>query len=122
MTDSEARELFGIRGDGDMAGIIFPYLDPSNGHRITARLRRDNPEIVDGELKRKYICPFGDRRILYFPPGAAALLADPTVWVVLVESEKAALALTAWAARRGLRIVAIAMGDVGAGARRSGKL
>lgn len=110
VTDSEARELFGIRGDGDMTGIIFPYPDPSDGHRITARLRRDNPEIVDGELKRKYICPFGDRRILYFPPGAAALLADPSVWVVLVESEKAALALMAWAARRGLRIVAIAMG------------
>jgi putative DNA primase/helicase len=110
VTDSEARELFGIRGDGDMTGIIFPYPDPSDGHRITARLRRDNPEIVDGELKRKYICSFGDRRILYFPPGAATLLADPSVWVVLVESEKAALALTAWAARRGLRILAIAMG------------
>jgi Protein of unknown function (DUF3987)/Domain of unknown function (DUF3854) len=110
VTDSEAREEFGIRGDGNMDGIIFPYIDPSNGHRITARLRRDNPEIVDSELKRKYICPFGDRRILYFPPGATALLTDLTVSIVLVESEKAALALTAWAARRGWRIVAIAMG------------
>lgn len=110
VTDVEAREIYGIRGDGDMTGIIFSYPDPSDGHRITARLRRDNPEILDGELKRKYVCPFGDRRILYFPPGAAALLADPTVPIVLVESEKAALALTAWAARGGRRMVAIAMG------------
>jgi hypothetical protein len=110
VTDAEAREEFGIRGDGNMDGIIFPYINPSDDHRVTARLRRDNPEVIDGELKRKYICPFGDRRILYFPPGAAALLTDPTVPVVLVESEKAALALTAWAARRALRVVAIAMG------------
>jgi hypothetical protein len=110
VTDSEARELFGIRGDGDVAGIIFPYLDPSDGYRVTARLRRDNPEIVGDRAERKYVCPFGDRRILYFPSGAAALLADPTVSIVLVESEKAALAITAWAARRGRRIVAIAMG------------
>src|ERR1700690_4135839 len=32
VTDSEARELFGIRGDGDMAGIIFPYLAPPPGY------------------------------------------------------------------------------------------
>jgi putative DNA primase/helicase len=110
VTDAEAREEFGIRGDGNMDGIIFPYINPSDDHRVTARLRRDNPEVIDGELKRKYICPFGDRRILYFPPGTAAFLTDPTVPVVLVESEKAALALTAWAARRGWRIVVIAMG------------
>lgn len=111
----------GFRLSGNMDGIIFPYFDPSDGHRITARLRRDNPEIVDGRLKRKYVCPFGDRRILYFPPGAAALVADPTVPIVLVESEKAVLALTAWAARRGRRIVAVALGGAWGWKAKTGK-
>src|SRR5580693_2711520 len=68
VTDQEAREKFGIAGSGDMSGIVFPYLDPCNGRRTTARVRRDNPEIEAGRTKRKYILPFGDRRHLYFPP------------------------------------------------------
>jgi hypothetical protein len=110
VTDSEAREEFGIRGDGSMDGIIFPYFDPFTGSRVTARLRRDSPEITEGKPKRKYVSPYGDRRLLYFPPGAADLLTDPSVPIVLVEAEKSALALTAWAARGGRRIVAVALG------------
>src|SRR5271169_951293 len=69
VTDSEAREEFGICGDGNMDGIIFPYFDPSTRSRVTARLRRDTPEIVEEKPKRKYVSPYGDRRLLYFSPG-----------------------------------------------------
>jgi putative DNA primase/helicase len=122
VTDSEARENFGIRGDGNMDGIVFPYFDPFTRIRLTARLRRDTPEIVDGKPKRKYVCPYGDRRILYFPPGAADLLADPSVPIVLVEAEKSALALTAWAERRKRRMVFVALGGAWGWKAKTGKV
>jgi hypothetical protein len=110
VTDQVAREKYGISGTGHMAGILFPYLDPRDGRRTTARLRRDNPEIEAGQPKRKYVSAFGDRRRLYFPPGCRELLQDPTVPVVLVEAEKSSLALTAFAERVGRKFLAIAMG------------
>ena len=121
VTDSEAREEFGIRGDGNMDGIIFPYFDPSTRSRVTTRLRRDTPEIVEGKPKRKYVCPYGDRRLLYFPPGATDLLADPRVPIVLVKAEKSSLALTAWAERRARRIVAVALGGAWSWRAKTGK-
>jgi hypothetical protein len=110
VTDAEAREKYGITGNGDMAGIVFPYRDPLTGVRCTARLRRDNPEIEDGKPKNKYLCPYGDRHHLYFPPGCAERVRDSTVPIVLVEAEKSALALTAWGERRGRKILPVAMG------------
>jgi hypothetical protein len=83
-----------------MSGIVFPYLDLP-GHRVAARVRRDNPEIEGGKEKNKYICAYGDRKHLFFPPDAAKKLEDPETVIVLVESEKSALALTAW---RGARV------------------
>lgn len=68
VTDQVAREKYGITCPGDMSGIAFPYVDPLNGRRKTARVRRDNPEIEAGQPKRKYVSAFGDRRHLYFPP------------------------------------------------------
>jgi hypothetical protein len=113
VTDKEARDHYGVKGGGDMAGIAFPYFDPetmSNGRRRTyVRIRRDHPEIEDGKAKRKYIAPFGDRKRLYFPP-TPELFANATVPIVLVEAEKSSLALTAWAARTGRKILPIAMG------------
>jgi hypothetical protein len=111
VTDSEARGMYGIRFDGDVSGIVFPYPDPASGYRVTARLRRDHPEVdTDGKPQDKYICPWGDNRHLYFPPGAGALLGDVTVPVVIVEAEKSALALTALGDRHGRRLLAIATG------------
>lgn len=110
VTDHEARYKYGITGSGDMSGIVFPYVDPKDGLRKTARVRRDNPEIDAGELKRKYLSAFGDRRHLYFPPDSSELLSDPSVPIVFVEAEKSSLALTAWANRRGQKLLAIAMG------------
>jgi hypothetical protein len=51
VTDHEAREQYGISGYGDRAGIAFPYFDPLDGQRRTARLRRDNPEMEDSRPK-----------------------------------------------------------------------
>jgi hypothetical protein len=110
VTDQEAREKYGITGSGDMSGIVFPHMDPRSGGRTTARVRRDNPEIEAGQPQRKYVSAFGDRRHLYFPPGSAEALADPTIPIILVEAEKSALALTAFAQRVGRKCLPIAMG------------
>ncbi len=113
VTDAEARRELGITPDrpGDMAGIIFPYLDPVDGHCATRRLRREHPDIgEDGKVKDKYLCPYGDNRHLYFPPGAAALLSDISVPAVFAEAEKSALAITALVEKSGRKMLAIATG------------
>src|SRR5689334_5007146 len=96
VTDTEAREFYGIHAVGNMAGIVSPYLDPITGDRVTARLRRDYPEVgVDGKQERKYICPYGDNQHLYFAPGAGRLFSDTSVPAVMVEAEKSCLAVAA---------------------------
>ena len=64
--DREAEEAYGIRYAGNKCGVVFPY--HMHGQRVTARLRRDNPEVDrDGKPLNKYLSAFGDRRHLYFP-------------------------------------------------------
>jgi hypothetical protein len=113
VTDREARDEFGIRGSGDMAGVAFPYFAPetmTNGRRRNyVRIRRDHPEIEDGKPRKKYVAPYGDRNHLYFPP-TPELFADPSVPIVLVEAEKSVLALTAWCERTGTKVLTLAMG------------
>ncbi len=113
VSDQQARTEFGITGpaSNDMSGIVFPYLNMS-GQRVTARIRRDNPEIEAGKEKGKYISAYGDRKHLYFPPGAAAKLEDSETPIALVESEKACLALTAWAERTGANLLPVGLGGV----------
>jgi hypothetical protein len=113
VTDGAARAEYGIQFSvaADLSGIIFPYLDPASGERRTARLRRDHPELdATGKLQRKYLCPFGDARHLYFPPGAGAMLANADCPVAIVEAEKSALAVAALAGRSGRAMLAIATG------------
>lgn len=111
VTDAEARGLYGMRFNGDLAGVVFPYLDPVTGNRATARLRRDHPDVdAAGNRENKYLCPTGDNRHLYFPPGASTLLADATVSVIVVEAEKSAIAITALAGRHGRKLLAIGVG------------
>jgi hypothetical protein len=112
VSDREAREIFGIKGSPtmDMSGIVFPYFIPSSGYRVTARLRRDNPEMEDGKEKNKYISAYGDGRHLYFPPGSAERLKHPDIPIVLVEAEKSALALTAWAERVSMSLLPLGLG------------
>ncbi len=94
-----------------MSGIVSPpYFSHATGQSVTARVRRDRPEIENGREKNKYISAYGDRKHLYFPTGAAAKLQDADTPVVLVEAEKSSLALTAWASRTEMNLVAVAMG------------
>ena len=113
VTDHEAREEYGIRGSGDMAGISFPYYDPltmANGRRRHyVRIRRDHPEFEDGRVIKKYVAPYGDRKHLYFPP-TPEIFADVSVPVALVEAEKSVLALTAWCERTGRKLLPLALG------------
>ncbi len=114
VSDREARQDYGIVGPAarDMAGIVFPYFHPRTGYRTTARVRRDNPEIEGGRPKAKYIAAYGDRKSLFFPPAAWSLLQTPDTQIALVEAEKSALAITAWAARTNTNILAVALGGV----------
>jgi Virulence-associated protein E/Domain of unknown function (DUF3854) len=109
VTNQEARQEFGLNGSGDNAGIVFPYVDAKE-IRHTCRLRRDRPDFEDGKVVRKYVAPYGDRRHLYIVPGDHALAQDPSVAVVIVEAEKSALALRAWANRVGRQLLPIATG------------
>jgi putative DNA primase/helicase len=112
VSDREARERFGIQGpvSRDMSGIVFPYYSHVSGHRVTARVRRDNPEMEGGRPRNKYVSAYGDARHLYFPPEAWSKLQAQSTPVVLVESEKAALALTSWAQRTSTELLAVGMG------------
>ena len=111
VTDAEARCDYGITAGGDMAGIIFPYCDPLTGDRVSARLRRNRPDLdPDATPKGKYVCPWGDNRHLYFLPGAGQLLGDVSVDVIFVEAEKSALALAALSQRSARKWLVIATG------------
>lgn len=66
--------------------------------------------MVDDKPKNKYMSPAGGPRTLYSPPRAAAKLQDKDTIIVLVEAEKSVLALTAWADRQALNLVALATG------------
>jgi Domain of unknown function (DUF3854) len=112
VSNRDARARFGIQGPAsrDMAGIVFPYCSHITGRRVTARVRRDNSEIEGGRSRNKYVSPFGDPRHLYFPPGAVEKLRSSETPIVLVEAEKSALALTSWAKRMGMDLLALGMG------------
>ncbi len=112
VSDRDARERFGIQGPSskDMAGIIFPYYSHITARRVTCRVRRDNPEIENGQPKGKYVSAYADRKSLYFPPGAWEKLQSQGTPIALVESEKASLALTAWSQRTGIDVLAVALG------------
>jgi uncharacterized protein (DUF927 family) len=112
VSDEGARERFGICGPAskDMAGIVFPYLSFVSGARVTARVRRDNPEIEGGKPKNKYISAYGDGRHLYFPPDVREQLNEPNTPIVLVEAEKSVLAVTAWARRTKTAVIPVGMG------------
>ena len=112
VSDREARELLALNGKaGDFGGIEYPYLHPLTGYRVTSRVRRDHPpQKADGSPEGKYISGYGDHRYLYFPPGASVLISNVRVPAVMVESEKAALALTAAAERASRTLLIIATG------------
>jgi len=112
VSDREARDRLSVNGQaGDYSGVEYPYIHPVTGYRVTSRIRLDHPPLkVNGSPDGKYRTPFGDNRHLYFVPDVDNLLGDTSVMVVIVESEKAALAVTAAAHRAGRRVLVIACG------------
>jgi hypothetical protein len=108
-TDMEIRELLGVHGRAgqDLTGIVFPYRDPRDGRELSHRVRLDTP-VVDGQ---KYLSE-QDCRALFFPPIRDSELIDISFLVVIVESEKAALALTALVNRHGRKLIVVAIGGV----------
>lgn len=107
--DATARDKLGFCYDGNPNGICCPYY--IDGKRVTARLRRDHPELDEnGKPQNKYICAWGDRRHLYLPPDYDELLADPSVPIVFVEAEKSVLAGSDWSRRMGRRVFWIGTG------------
>ena len=111
VSDRQAREL-GFIGPvtADLSGIVFPYPGLVTGRRVTARLRRDSPDMEAGKEKNKYISAYGDHKHLFFPPGATDKLQDAKTPIALVEAEKSSLALTAMGRRTGVNLLAVAMG------------
>src|SRR5690348_14709284 len=112
VSDVEAR-TFGFQywDSSNLAGLVFPYFDPITGSRVTARLRRDLPDVDEkGRPKAKYLSPRGDTRHLYFPLGVGGVLADAKVPIAFVEAQKSALALLAWAGRTGSNLLPIGTG------------
>jgi hypothetical protein len=108
--DFDARERLTSKHPGDLSGILYPYLSPTNGHVTTYRLRRDHPEIEQGKPKDKYLSAWGDRKRLYFPPDPAALLGDVSAPVIIVEAEKSVLAIASAAASIGRAVLAVGTG------------
>jgi hypothetical protein len=108
-TDTEVRELLGVHGRSgqDLNGVVFPYRDPRDARVLSHRVRLDVP-LVDGQ---KYLSEQGCR-VLFFPPLQGAQLPDISVPGVIVESEKAALALTALGIRYGRKMLVVAGGGV----------
>jgi hypothetical protein len=109
VTNAEVRELLGVHGRSgqDLSGIAFPYRDPRDGRVLSHRVRLDTP-VADGQ---KYLSEQGCRA-LFFPPICASGLTDRSIPAVVVESEKAALALTALGERHGRKLLAVAIGGV----------
>jgi hypothetical protein len=120
VTDSLAREILGLSGyrGADLGGILFPYLSPVTGMRTGGRIRLDHLLPNDGG---KYISEPGCRH-LFFAPCHKERLADTSITVVIVESEKAALALIALAQRARKKWLVIAVGGCWGWRRKIGRI
>ena len=117
VSDLAARELLGVNSGHhgeDLGGIYFQYRHPETGARNGARIRVDNGE-------PKYLMEQGCRH-LFFAPGASEHLRDAAVTAVIVEAEKSALALRAFADRTGAKLLPIAIGGCWGFRRTTGKL
>jgi hypothetical protein len=110
--DREAREKLALNGrTGRLDGVLYPYFLPGQPSPVTHRLRRDHPDIEQGRPRNKYLSGYGDRRHLYFVlPDHESTLADTGIPVVIVESEKGAMAVACAMRRQGRRVLAIALG------------
>jgi hypothetical protein len=113
----EAKELVGIRGDGDFSGIVFPYQDIRGNQNIRYSLRLDRPPMErksDGTMKEagKYRREPGTNHI-FLPwsehPGDLRSTERP---LVIVEGEKKSIALQGYAHQAGATHMVVAIPGV----------
>ena len=96
----EGREAVSEKGTRDCAGILIPYYWPGESSTRNYRLRRDNPDWVQGKdgkpkRERKYLGPPASGNWLYIPPSMTLeQLRDVAVPICITEGEKKALALS----------------------------
>lgn len=111
VTDAEARSRYGIKAarNRDMSGIAFPYTALTSD-LTGCRIRRTNPEIINGKPDNKYMMAPKPARGLYNLPGAKEQLKNLETPAVLAEGEKSALAIAAMSERKKLNIVPLATG------------
>jgi hypothetical protein len=99
MEDYEGSEVVGQRGRRSCAGLLFPYYWPGEPGPFNYRVRRDNPDWIqgkDGKLKqdKKYLGAPKSGNRLYIPPGVTPeQFQYVTIPIAIVEGEKKALAL-----------------------------
>src|SRR5438445_9081635 len=119
VSDSRTREMMGVHGraNDDLGGIFFPYLSPLTGERKGARVKLNKKTEDDA----KYLSEQGCRH-LFFAPGVKEMLEDKSVPVVIVEAEKSALAIAAWAERAGRKLLVMAIGGCWGWKRSDGKV
>lgn len=95
----EGARLIGRNGNGNYAGLIFPYHLPDSANPRAYCLRRDKPDLerkADGTLaqKGKYLAEPGKSNLLYFPPNTRKeWLEDVGLPLAITEGVKKALAL-----------------------------
>jgi hypothetical protein len=106
ISDQSAREDCGIHYRGDLSGVVFPIYgadDSIKGYRV----RRDNPEIENGQPKAKYVQSL-DRAHLFFERTSHQWLNGTSTPIVFVEAYTSALAIAAWLERTGERFLILA--------------
>jgi hypothetical protein len=120
VNDSKARELMGVHGrpNDDFGGILFPYLSPLSGERKGARVRLDKKTEDDA----KYYSEQGCRHLFFAPDSTKETLEDKSIPVVIVEAEKSALALAAYAQRAQKKLLLVAIGGCWGWKRNDGKV
>ena len=69
--------------------LVIPFVGPDGSPTTYARLKPGSPRSAGGKPV-KYESPAGTANRAYFPPGTRAVLADPTVPLVITEGEKKA--------------------------------
>jgi len=73
------------------AGLGIPFLHPVTGETRLVRVRPNIAPVIDGK-PAKYLSPKGAGNLLYFPPGCADRLKDPTEPLYITEGEFKTLA------------------------------
>lgn len=101
---------FGIRGEGELGGLLFPYWDVAE-QRFSKRFVRLKPDLtING---RKYLQPIGERPRLFFVAGTLSVdLVDVQKAVFLAEGEKKVLALHRAVAELAIPALVVGMGGV----------